>query len=268
MSGWKLIPPSWTSGATATATSEATSDVGASNLLAVQRSRLYRSSGLSGIQITLDAGEAKDFDTVVLLGTNGFDGTARVTANASTGSLFSAPSVDSGSQNIRLPGDLSAFTEVDFVHQFSSVHTYRYIGIEIVDASNPDGYFQAGVAMAGVRFEPPLGPEIGFRFGLDDDSNGIRLLGGELIVRPKRPNMTASWTFTFQSHTIMYQFLGINRVYGSQVPVVVLHEPFQGDYQQHNLYYGYLQWRAGGAISYINATGGGYYDVDIGILEL
>lgn len=273
MSGFHLLPPSWSSGASATSNSDATTSVSAANLLFVQPSRKWRSDGLGTLQVTINAGESRPWDSVFLGYSNGYTGTLRITSNDTTGTLFSTPSFDSDSVDtfdLRFSGNLNSFTHIHTWVSFATTQTYQYVGLEIVDASNPDGFFQAGVVVVGEKFTPRIGADLGSRSGRTDNSTGLRLIGGEKIVRPKRGYDEGLWTFPHQVKSDEIAWRRINRQYGSKIPVVFKWDPItvSSGYEQETIYYGYMQWNKGGAITYTRPSNGGMSDVQVGIEEV
>lgn len=271
MSGFHLLPPSWTSGASVIASSEASPSTAGENLLFVQPSRKWRSAGLGPLRLTFSATAVKPWDSVALLRHNGSaTGTMQVFAAAAEGDVFTSPDYQSAAVDLLFPGDLSTFTEYDSWFYAGSIRNHQYLGIEILDASNPDGYFQCGVVIIGVKFTPGVGPDLGAKTGRDDPSTTIRLLNGEAIVRPKRGIDVGNWVFPMQSPTETIRWREINRTYGSKIPMVMKWDPipFPQDesLQQHTFYYGYAQWRQGGPITYSN--GHGLNEVEVGIEEV
>jgi len=268
MSGFHILPPSWTSGATASANSQANASVAASNLLFVQPSRKWQSLALGTLRVTLDAGSSKSWDTVSLLRHNGFNGTLQIMATDTLANLFTTPSYTSSTFPLRFPGDLTPFLEYDTWTYHSSVRTHRYIGLQIIDSSNPAGFFRAGVVMVGVKFMPGLGPELGARSGRDDPSMAIRLLNGEAVVRPKRGIDVGTFMFPMQSPTEVIRWRQIHRIYGSKIPMTYKWDPIPITQQteQYTFYYGYAKWRSGGPITYTN--GHGMSDVEMAIEEV
>ena len=268
MSRFHILPPSWTSGATATASSEASSLVPGSNLLLIQQSIKWRSAALGTLQVTLDAQQVLPWDTLFLGYHNGTSsGTIRVTSNASTGTLFSSPSFDTGTQQLTFSGDLSPFLENHSWVATGTTQNFRYIGIEVVDGSNPDGFFQAGVVVVGELFTPPIGADLGATFGYQDNSESIELVNSETLVRPKRGRNVGSWSFPKQSVADAFgSWMPIHRVYGSKIPIVCKWDPIISGYEQFLIYYGYAQWRDNGPFTFSN--GAGLYDVEMGIREV
>lgn len=271
MSGFHILPPSWTSGATISANSEASPLVSASNLLFTQPSRKWRSDGLETIEITIDAGVARQWDTVALLHHNGSaNGTIQVFAGSDSATLFTAPSYSSTVKDLRFPGDLGVFLDYHTWLYEGSIRSHRYLGLRILDVTNANGYVEAGVVVAGVKFEPRIGPDLGAKTGRDDPSAKIRLLNGEAIVRPKRGIDVGNFNFPMQSPTETIRWRDIHRTYGQKIPMVFKWDPIptqvDGSYQQHTFFYGYAQWRSGGPITYSN--GHGFNDVEMSLEEV
>lgn len=264
MSGFHILAPTWVAGATATSNDDANVQLAASNLTSVQYTRYWQTGSPDGIQLTLDAGEARAWNTIVLLYNNGYDGTAFFKSNASTGTLFSGPSFNSGSQDIVLPGGAFAFQYHHTWYAADTTQTHRYIGIEIDDTDNPEGFFSAGVVMAGVRFMPRIGADLGSRRGYDDPSVAVEMVSGETIVRPKRSKMTGNWVFPYQSEADTMQWDYLMRTFGKKIPLVFKWEPRDNAiYQQQTLFYGFAQW---GNITYVHAHG--MWTVEVGMKEL
>ena len=268
MSGFHILPPSWTSGATATSTSQANVNVAAANLLFAQPSRKWQSAALGTLRVTFNAGSVKQWDSFSLLRHNGFSGTLQIFAANILANVFTTPLYTSSTFPLRFPGDLTPFNEYDTWAYTGALRTHQYIGLQIIDNANPAGFFRAGVAMAGVKFTPGLGPDLGARTGRNDPSAAIRLLNGEAVVRPKRGLDVGTFTFPMQTPTEVIRWRQINRIYGSRIPMVYKWDPnpITQQTEQYTFYYGYAQWQSGGPITYTN--GHGMCDVEMGIEEL
>lgn len=267
MSRHHILTPSWTSGAVATSNGSVTPDVDADNLLKVQHTRKFRSSAASNVQITLDALTAKPFDTVFLGYHNGIAADqVTITANASTGTLFSAPSFSFGPTSMTFAGDLSAYLEHDIWINVGGTQTYRYIGIEIDAPTNPDAYVEAGVVVVGEDFEPDIGMDLGWKFGMEDPSDMRRTLSGEAIVRAKRSYKTLSGTFPRQGNTDAMRFFQTNYIYGRKIPVVAKWDPYTSGLEQAFIIYGHIQWPNGGPLTHVH--GDPLWDVEFAIEEV
>lgn len=269
MSGFHILPPSWTSGATVTANSTDSPDVGATNTLFVQPSRKWRSATLGTLRLTYTASGEKPWDTVALKAHNGSTtGTVQIFATNIFANLFTSPSYTSAIVPLRFAGDLTPFTEYDTWIYTGALRSHQYIGIQIIDNINPDGYFQLGVTLIGVQFEPKSGPDIGMQIGRDDPSQMNRARNSEAVVRPLRGIDTGSLSFPKQSPEEMIRWYQINRVYGSKIPMIFKWDPIPSTQltEQYFFYYGYPQWPSGGPFSL--ATGHGDWDVQMGVVEL
>lgn len=279
MSGFHVLHPSWSSGCTVVSNSDASAEFAASNLLRVQPSWFWRSAGLTAgatpLRLTFDTGSPKPWDFVSLLYTNAFSGTIRVRGNNSTGTLFTSPDFDSisvGTFNLLFPGDLSMWPDRHVLVRIPTTQTHRYIGVEIVDASNPDGHFDAGVAVIGATFTPDRGAALGSGMGYDDPSVEVEMGSNESQARPKRSKAVGQWNLPDQSKADAEMWRWLNYAYGKKIPVIFKWDPLDGLlYEQNTFVYGRMQWRSGGAITYAHATAnvpGGLYDVQVGIKEL
>lgn len=269
MSGFHVLTPSWTSGATITANFQINTAVAASQLLTVQPSRFWRSTTKTGVRFTIDAGSSKPWNTLTFLYHNLYAATGSVRSDDNSANLFGTPAFNTGTVNLLLPGDLGIFGQRgkhSWIHT-PTIQTSRYIGFEINDGTNPDTFLQAGVVLVGVDFESGIGADLGARFGRDDPSQPIRMLNGEAVVRPKRGSNVGNWTFPGQTLDEAMHWYEIQYNYGSKIPIVTKWDPVSGTiYQQHLMIYGYAQWRQGGAVTYTN--GKGRYTVEMGMIEL
>ena len=267
MSFFHVLTPTFTAGSAVTANSEASAAVGAANLIRIQQDWFWRSAGLSNVRITIDATETRPWDTVALAYHNiTSSGTVRVTSNASTGSLFTSPSYDSGALSPVFGGDLTSFTYNHFWFASGAIKNFRYIGLEINDATNTDGYVRAGVVMAGEIFTPTIGADLGSSEGPEDPSEEIRMVSGSHIVRPKRQRDGGSWAFPKQNKDDRDEWKRMTRVFGRHTPVIFKWDPPDNTGDQETFYYGYLRWQPGRLVTFAN--GQGLYDVEMGIAEV
>ena len=242
MSRSHVLTPSWTSAATATSNGAATAATDADNLFKTDHTKKFKSNANTNVRITLSAPEARPANAIYLGYTNVTSaGQVTITMNASTGTLYTAPSFTHGPVTGVFAGDLSPFTAYDILIPLPSTQTYRYIGIEIDDPTNPNT-IEAGVAIAGVDFEPKIGAEQGWGIGAVDPSDQKRTLSGIGYVRAKRKFKAWEGTFPKQDNTDGMRWLGINYVYGSSIPVLAWWEPWDTGFQQYFTIYGHLQW--------------------------
>lgn len=223
---------------------------------------------LGTLRLTFDAGSEKSWDTVGLKAHNGHTGTVQIFASNVLANVFTSPSYTGSVVSLRFPGDLTPFTEYDMWIYTGSIKSHQYIGLQIIDNFNPAGFFQLGVVLIGVQFEPRLGPDLGMKIGRDDPSPMNRARNSEAVVRPLRGIDIGTLQFPKQSPEEMIRWYQLNRVYGSKIPMMYKWDPIPATQltEQYFVYYGFAQWPAGGAFSL--ATGHGDWDVQMGIVEL
>jgi hypothetical protein len=160
-------------GATITASSEQTL-LPATNLIGPTPSKVWRSSGLSSVYITVDFGTATAVDTLAMVAPNWTtSATWRLRGATSEANLTAAPGYDSTAVT-PWPGATKP-TETWLQHapflRLGSTQTYRWWRIDIADAGNTDGYLEAGALLigtaVGVAYESWSG------FVIDDEPNDI-----------------------------------------------------------------------------------------------
>lgn len=267
MSRFHILHPSWSAGATATANSTAHPSLSAQNLLLIQQSYTWRSDGLGTLRLTFDTGTPKPWQGISLLYHNASSaGTLAVRAHDTTGALFTTPDFESDPVPLLFEGNLDSFPAFHSWFDAGTVQEHRYIGLEIIDTTNPDTYFRAGVFMAGEIFTPRIGPGFGSKIGRDDPSSESTMVNGETVYRPKRGPQVATWPFQKQPFTDAMTWKKIERLYGKHIPLVFKWEPELPGYEQEMIIYGYPQWRGGGAITL--ATSHGHYDTEISVKEV
>lgn len=266
MSGFSILYPSWSIGAIVTSNSELAT-LPASNLVRDLPSTFYRSNGDTGIQITIDTLSPKGWRAFALMyHTISASGTIQITSNAITSTLFTSPSYDGGAESALFAGDLSSFSAGNhYWHDPGSTQTYRYIGIQIEDGSNPDGNIDAGVVMIGGLFTPQLGPALGSSHGMEEFTETLKLGNGANFARYRRPDDMMELQFNKASIADAMTFQQLRRVYGNHIPMVFKWEPQLGSYEQELIIYGYAQWQ--GLFSL--ATGeSGRRDISVGIRQI
>lgn len=125
----------------------------ASNLQNQQPSVRWRSSGLSNLWVRDDLGTARAV-TVVALCSHNATAAATWQVRASTDSSpETSPDYNSGSLNMFpggvKPSDVPLRTHFDTFLLLSSAQTWRNWRVDVTDAANPSGYFEAGRIVIG-----------------------------------------------------------------------------------------------------------------------
>jgi len=238
-----ILLNSWSLDAIATSTNE-DPDIRAraSALLNYSPSRRWKTNNLTAMQAILDAGSPKPWDTLFLGFSNATAAaTLRITSDDNSGVLFTSPAYDSTPFTLRLPanGDFISWTAL---HQAPNTQTYQYIGIEVSDGANPDGYFTAGVAYVGNLFTPSLHASLGASDGHEDLSIPIRLSNGETRVRRRVRKGGQGFQWEHLNETDTMFFRNLFRVYGKSTPVVVWRDPEETGNEHNLINYGYLDY--------------------------
>lgn len=164
-----------------------------SNLLDLQPGRKARFSTPGAAHIVLDLGSAQAITLAMLGAHNGSAaGTWRVRGATSEANLTAAPGFDSGAGVSLWPATGKA--EADVQHSFInfSAETYRWWRIDVADAGNADGYFEAGRIILANAWAPAVNFGYGAGIGWIDPSPIDQGVAGHMhpLGRPGHRVMT------------------------------------------------------------------------------
>lgn len=159
------------------------------NLQSIQPTDAARFLSPGSAYFTVDFGAATTVDFCALGYTNAtFAATWRVRAAATEAGLTGAPSYDSGSISLWPASGLGDWAYVHGLLDIGVDKTFRWWRIDIADAGNPAGYFQAGRLILANAWRPRgiLNSE-GAEFGWQDSSEWSQSRGGQTYVdgRPR-----------------------------------------------------------------------------------
>lgn len=163
-----VLSPRLSSAGTLTASSELTT-LPATNLQGTQPSKVWRTSTLTSVFLTLDFGAATDVDTLALVRPN-FTSAAtwRLRLATSQANLTAAPGYDSGSPSVwpatGKPTE-SGWLQHTCLLRIGSTKTYRWARLDLTDAANTDAYFEAGALLLGLAVSPTYNVGKGWEFG-------------------------------------------------------------------------------------------------------
>lgn len=223
------------------------------NLKSYRPSRVCRWTSLSNISVIADLGSAQALSLAALLFCNGTPAaTWRVRIATTEGDLTAAPLYDSGT----LPLVRHA------THVFPSV-TGRWVRLDVADAANPAGFFEAGRLYIANAWQPALNVAEGWQLGFEDDSEVARTLDGGMLVMQRRRRRLLRASFRYQTEAELY-----NRAYnlitarGLGQDLLVIRDPDSSNRAQQTVY-GLLAETAP-----IVHAGIGLYDWDLTVREL
>lgn len=214
-------------GGTITTGSEVAS-LPAGNLLTPQPSDPWRATDLANAYVELDLGTAVEINLIALLYTNASSAaTWRIRAAASQANLTAAPDYDTGSNTF---WPQSGLEDWSFTHGFiwldASTQTRRWWRIDVSDAGNPDGYFQAGRLYLAKPFQPATNIEFGWSVGYADPSPKRRATGGQTYPLLRSRSRVLNFSYSFMSESEMFDNLfDLNRRRGASEDVLVIVDP-------------------------------------------
>ena len=250
-----LLTNDWSVNATATSTNEET-DAPADRMLNRSPSNAWRTTNLSAMRATIDAGSSLPWDAVFLGYTNATAAaTLRITADDNSANLFTTPDHDSTAFTLRL-GGLGRRTSWHAWYELSSTVSHRYIGLEVVDSGNLDGYFRAGIFYAGLLTTPTYWAEFPSE-GVNDQSVSFRTRDGEQRTRrkAKKSPLTLEWDNLPESDLATMK--DIFRNFGTSEPIVVRRHYENPNFDQDGLIHGKVRGNLDTAIQQTNADGSG-----------
>ena len=220
---------------TATAVSAATS-MPASNLNKVQPSDVWRSTSLTSQYIEVDLGLAKAVTVVALLFTNL---TSAATWRVQAGTTTAYADYDSGT----VTAWAGATQNVDRPHAFldltTASKTYRYWKIDLTDAANPAGYFEAGRVILANAFQGTRNYSYGAGRGYKDLTTTKDAFGGQMLIEDKAKRPVISFETNWLTETEMEaSILELQR--NMTGAVFAMLDPSASTYRQARMYYGRL----------------------------
>lgn len=152
-------------------------------LLTQTPSRRWRTTGCAAEFIDFDFGAAVEINSVAIIAHNLTSG-ATITLKADDNSSFSSP------EEVSL-----AWNESKIVQFFTS-KTFRYWRLYIEDATNPDGYIEAGNIVLGAAIELCAQLPRGWELTRVNPSVITEAAGGQEYTREKQEYFRASITFS------------------------------------------------------------------------
>lgn len=116
----------------------------------------------------------------------------------------------------------------------------RYIRVDLVNESNPDGFLQAGRFMAGPAYRPSKNIEYGWQIGWKDDSTATKTIGGQTYMESKPRYRVAGFSIANIDETEIYSnvFDFIDRRKGISGEILFIPQPNKPDLFIHEVIYG------------------------------
>lgn len=140
--------------------------------------------------------------------------------------------------NVLSAPDLSIYT-IDFHHPLDTAVVGRYVRVDIVNASNPDTFIEAGRFYASPSYFPSINIQYGFAIYWKDDSLVSKSLGGQRFVQQKsryrRMEMSFSEIPEVEAYTNLFDF--IQRRKGISGDLVIIPQPDRPELFIHEAIY-------------------------------
>lgn len=238
--------------ATLTTAGTVASGLPLANLKSYRPSKVCRWTSLSNISVIADLGSAQSLTLVALLFCNGTGAATWRVRIASTEGGLASPTYDSGA----LPLTAQA------THHFAAV-TGRWVRIDVTDAANPAGFFEAGRLYIASAWQPALNVAEGWQLAFEDDSEVARTLDGGMLVMQRKRRRLLRASFRFQTEAELYsRAYNLISARGLGQDLLVIRDPASG-YRAQQTVYGLLAETA----PIVHATAG-LYDWDLTVREL
>ena len=218
------------------------------NLQAQQPGQVARWTSLTGMYVVADLLEAAAINLVALLAHNGTSAaTWRIRAAATEADLTAAPGFDTGAvfesvwPSSGRPSPGYDDERLHSIRYLSPAQSFRYWRIDVEDAANPAGYFEAGRLVIDAAWQPERNLRHDWDLGHDDPAEPRLAALGHLWPgpesRPARVFECAVRGMTEDDAANGYEIL---RRRGRRGDLLVVRNPELTTHLQRNVVYGLL----------------------------
>lgn len=219
------------------------------NLQTLQPGEPARWTSLSGMGLELDLGGAVAVNIVALLAHNATAAaTWRIRAAGAQGDLTGNPGYDTGSVSLWPSGGKPspAPDRLGSIHAPAAAQSFRWWRIDLADAANPDGFFEAGRLMVDAALQTARAQDLGGSIGRADDSDHVIARGGHIRpnVRPNRAVQRVRFSNLTKAEALG-RFNGIERTRGRGRDILVVPNADESDWLHVEMIHG-LMTRLGG----------------------
>ena len=198
------------------------------NLQDMQPSKVCRFTNLTGMAVVCDLGAAAAINLIALVAHNGSAAaTWRIRAAATEAVLTAAPGYDSTAVSMwPASGQPSGWAVLPSTLFLATAQSFRWWRIDITDAANPAGYWQAGRLVLAAAWQPSRNLQFGWGLGHIDPSEVSAAAGGQLLVEERTKRRVVSFTLSFMDEDeMMVNAFEIERARGAARDVVVIRDP-------------------------------------------
>lgn len=200
-----------------------------SNLQTRQPTKRWRTTSLSTMYIVADLTEAKSINLISLISHNGSaSATWRIRGATSEANLTAAPGYDSTAISmwpITKPTDWltrSMFSRL----WLTTAQSYRWWRVDVIDAGNSDGWFEAGRLIIDAAWQPTIGLTPNWGVGWIDPGPREESLGGNLYPTQRARRRLIELNLDFNDETEMLaNAFELQRTRGRSEDVLVMVDP-------------------------------------------
>ena len=201
----------------------------ATNLQNRQPTKRWRTTSLSTMFLEADLTEAKAINLVALISHNGSAAaTWQIRGATSQANLTAAPGFDSGAVSmwpITRPEDWpvrSLFSRL----WLTTAQSFRWWRVDIVDAGNSDGWFEAGRLIIDAAWQPDIGLTPNWGVGWLDPGPREESLGGNLYPTQRSRRRIIELNLDFNDEAAMLaNAFELQRTRGRSEDVLALVDP-------------------------------------------
>jgi len=215
----------------------------AANLQAIQPTDVWRATALGSIFFEVDFGAAQKISLIGLLYTNATTAaTWRIRAAAVQANLTSTPDFDSTTISLWQTTGLEDWGSTHGIHWIGAAgETWRYWRIDVTDAANPDGHFQAGRLVLDDAWQPTRNANYGLSIGWVDRSSRTEAANGALYPLVRGNKRAIDFSIDLLSETEVFaNAFQLGRKRGITKDVLVVVDPDDAAEIQNQSVYGLL----------------------------
>ena len=221
-----IATPALVEAATITASNEVAA-MPAASLKLRPGANLWRATSLASVYLEIDLGAAYAINLIALLYTNASSAaTWRIRGATSQPNLTAAPGYDSGSLSHWPVAGLSDWAWTHALKFLDVAQNFRWWRIDIDDAANPAGYYQAGRLYIASAWQGGRNYDYGIQYGWEDPSEDARTQGGQSVTLDMAQRRVLQ--FTINNLTEAEAFANafeIDRLRGKKRDVLVIPNP-------------------------------------------
>lgn len=238
-----LASPALSDAAVLSSTADVAATLPLANLQVQQPGQAARFTALGSVWFDADLGAASAVDTIALLANNGTAAaTWRIRAAATQGGLTAAPGYDSGAISLwPAAGRPTLWARPHALLWLSAAETWRWWRIDVFDAGNGDGFFEAGRLYLCAAWRPGRNLQYGASIGVVEDAANKEAAGGQIWPQLRGRRRRAEFSLKFLAEADMQRnALALDLARGQSGDVLFCQDPEADEFLNHTMLYGLM----------------------------